>query len=203
MRAWRAVAAAVATGLALLLAGVVAFGPDLTATWATEVLSSEAGVATYPDGWAPASPYVTVRRQVAVLAPWVPAAWLSVVGAAVLAPVVAASSRTVARTRDALVALQATLLATLVLFPLEPFYLALGLCPLVPLLYALEPGWLLLSVPVTYETVVANAAVAPAPVGDAMTAAARATFGFALPPMVGVWLVLSACVLDQRRAVRG
>jgi hypothetical protein len=210
-RAWRAVAVATATGVGLLLAGVVALGPDLTTTWATGVLSDEAAVATFADGPDPASPYVTVRRQVAVLAPWVPDAWLSVVGLAVLAPVVAAASRTVERVRDSLVALQATLLATLVLFPLEPFYLMLGLCPLVPLLYALEPGWprrlfvagaLLLSVPVTYETVLANAAVAPPVLGDAMVSVARATFGYALPPMAGVWLVLTACVLDQRRALR-
>ena len=115
---------------------------------------------------------------------------------------------TVERTVDRLVALEATLVATLALFPLEPFYLVLTLFPLVPLLYLVEgrprrlllAGGAVLSVPVTYPTVEVVAALAPAGVGAALRAGARATFGFALPPTYGVWLVLAACLLHQHRA---
>ena len=207
LRAWRAVAAATATGLSLLLVGVLALGPGVHESYVGTVLADEAAVAAFADGPDPAAPYVTVRRQVALVAPGLSGTAKSAVGAAVLAPVVVAASRVVEDTVSRLLSLQATLLATLLLVPLEPFYLVLGLCPLVPLLYALErgrarrlflAGAVLLSVPVTYESVVAVTAVAPAGLADAVRGIARAAFGVALPPSVGAWLVLAACVLAQR-----
>lgn len=212
-RAWRAVAAAALTGVAVVLAGLLAFGVGPTEAYVVRVLPREMAVASFTDGPDPAAPYATIRRQLTALAPWLPADWLPVVGATVLAPVVAGVNRTVADRRSRLVALQGTLLATLTLFPLEPFYLVLTTFPLVPLLSLLPPGRprglilagaLLVSVPVTYDGVLAVAATPglPPSVGATLRAVAGATFAFALPPTCGVWLVLAGCLLYQHRAVR-
>lgn len=214
VRAWRAVAAATATGLGLLLAGVALFGPDLTVSYLTVTLPAEASVGTFADGPAPGAPYATIRRQLAVLAPWLPGPWLLPAGALLLAPVVAAGSWSVRTRRDRLVALAATLLATLTLFPLEPFYLSLALFPLVPLAYLLAPGrtrrlylagLLVVSVPVTLRVVDVwlGLLAPPAAVAAAVRAAARAVFSLVLPPTVGVWLLLAACVSHQHRRASG
>jgi hypothetical protein len=43
---------------------------------------------------------------------------------------------------------------------------------------------------------------APPAVAAAVSGAARALFGFVLPPTVGIWLLLAACVVYQRRRAR-
>ena len=210
-RAWRAIAAATATGLSLLTLGVLVFGPGTRETYVTEVVAGEASVASFPDGPDPTAPYVTIRRQITFLAPGLPPGWLFPISAAVLAPVFVGMNRVVADRTSRLVALLGTLLATLILFPLEPFYLLLALFPLVPLLYLLDPGTprrlflagaLVLSVPTTYETVqsLLTTPGIPASVASWVDALVRGVFSFVLPPMVGIWLVLAACLLYQHRA---
>ncbi|WP_336034817.1 glycosyltransferase family 87 protein [Halobacterium yunchengense] len=208
-RRWRAVAAATATGVLGLAAGLVVFGPGASATWVTDVLASESAVASFAGGPDPGAPYSTVRRQLAFALPGLPADWLLPVGAAVLAPVFAGANRVVADYRSRLVALAGTLHATLLLLPLEPFYAALAVFPTVPLLYLLREGLprrlllagsLLVYVPVTWTSVTTVAAVLPAAAAEPLTAAASAGFGFVLPPTVGVWLVLAGCLLAQHRA---
>ncbi len=211
-RAWRAIVAATATGVGLLALGVVVFGDVPLETYLTETLPGEASVATFEDGPDPSSPYLTVRRQLAVLAPWIPAPWLLPAALAVLAPVVVACYRTVETLVDRLVALQATLLAMLVAFPLETFYLSLVVFPTVALAYLLDGGWtrrlflagtLVVSMPVTMTTVEHWGRVLPPGVAGSLLEVARAGFGVALPTMVGVWLLFAACVLYQHRAATG
>ena len=210
-RAWRAIAAATATGLSLLTLGVLVFGPGTLETYVTEVVAGEASVASFPDGPDPTAPYVTIRRQITFLAPGLPPGWLFPISAAVLAPVFVGMNRVVPDRTSRLVALLGTLLATLILFPLEPFYLVLVLFPLVPLLYLLDPGTprrlflagaLVLSVPTTYATVqsLLTTPGIPARVASWVDALVRGVFSFVLPPMVGIWLVLAACLLYQHRA---
>lgn len=212
-RAWRAIAAATATGLGVLVLGVLVFGPGTLETYVTEVVAGEASVASFPDGPDPTAPYVTVRRQITFLFPGLPSGWLFPVSAAVLAPVFVGVNRVVADPTSRLVGLLGTLLATLILFPLEPFYLALALFPLVPLLYLLDPGTprrlflagaLVLSLPTTYATVqsLLSTPGIPASVGSWVDGLVRSVFAFVLPPMVGVWLVLAACLVYQRRAAQ-
>lgn len=206
-RAWTTIAAATVTGLGLLLAGVAVFGTPALETYVTRTLASEASVGSFPDHTAP---YVTVRRQLAVLVPGLSGGALFAGSALVVAPVLVGVNRVADTLRQRLVALQGTLLATLVLFPLEPFYLVLAVFPLVPLLYLLDAGTprrlflagaLFLSVPVTYDSFAAltNAPIVPPGVGAIVRDVARALFTFALPSMVGVWLVLAACLLVQHR----
>ncbi|WP_232687354.1 glycosyltransferase family 87 protein [Halobacterium zhouii] len=210
-RAWTAIAAATATGVGLLAVGALAFGVPAYEAYITHTLTGEMAVGAFQHGPDPTAPYVTVRRQLGVLAPWLPGWAVLPASLLAVAPVLVGVNRTVDTLRSRLVALQGTLLATLVAFPLEGFYVALTVFPLVPLLYLLDSGVprrlflagaLLLSVPVTYDTVaVATAAsVVPLGVGAAVREAARSLFAFALPSMVGVWLVLAACLLVQHRA---
>jgi hypothetical protein len=213
-RAWRAVGAAVATGCGLMLLGIVAFGPDLTAAWVTDALARESSVGTFEGGPDPGSNKVTIRRQIAFLAPRVPGGWLLPVGAVVLAPVVVAASRTMETFQDRLIALQATLLAMLILVPLEPFYFSLAVFPAVPLLYLVEGRWprrlyvvgfLLAAVPVTMSSLtvwIDTLSLSPG-VADAITSVAGGVFAFALPPMYGIWLMFGACVLYQHRRIVG
>ncbi|CQH48556.1 DUF2029 family protein [Halobacterium hubeiense] len=208
-RAWRAVAAATATGLAGLAVGLLAFGPDASVTYFTETLAGESAVASFADGTDSTAPYATIRRQLAALAPGLPASWLLPVGALVLAPVFAGVNRAVGDFRSRLVALQGTLQATLLLLPLEPFYAILVLFPLLALLYALGDGWprrlllagvLLLLVPIMWPTITTAMAVLPAGVAAVLRDAATGLFSFVLPPTVGAWLVLAGCLLYQHRA---
>jgi hypothetical protein len=209
-RAWRAVAAAIATGVGLMLLGLVAFGPELTTAYVTEALAREASVGTFEAGPDPNSNKVTIRRQIAFLAPWLPADLLVPVGIAVLAPVVLAAYRTTATFRERLVALQATLLAMLILVPLEPFYFSLAVFPSVPLLYLVEGRWprrlyltgfLLAAAPLTMSSAtvwIETLSLSPGMAG-AITSAARSAFSFALIPMYGIWLMFGACALYQHR----
>jgi len=210
-RAWRAIAAATAVGVGGVLVGLLAFGPGASVAYVTETLAGETGVASFAGGPDPTAPYVTIRRQLAALAPGLPSSWLLPVGALVLAPVVAGVNRAAADYTSRLVALQGTLLATLLLLPLEPFYAVLLLFPLLPLLYALDDGWprrlllagaLLLVVPVTWPTVTTATAVLPAGAAGVLRDAATGLFSFVLPPTVGSWLALAGCLLYQHRAAR-
>ncbi|NIB98673.1 glycosyltransferase family 87 protein [Halobacterium sp. R2-5] len=207
-RAWRAIAAATATGVAGIVLGVLVFGVDTSVAYATETLAGEAGVASFADGPDPTAPYVTIRRQLAVLAPGLPTGWLLPVSAAVLTPVFVGVNRVVADLRSRLVALQGTLLATLAMFPLEPFYVVLVLFPLLPLLYVLESGTPrrlvllgspLLLVSLTWPSAVTVANLLPAG-SELVLDAVRPVFSFVLPPTVGTWLVLAGCLLYQHRA---
>jgi hypothetical protein len=213
VRAWRAVVAATATGMGLFALGLVAFGPDLTAAWITDALGRESSVAAFENGPNPASNKVTIRRQIAYLAPWVPTNLLIPVGATVLTPVVLAAYRTVETLRDRLVALQVTLLAMLILMPLEPFYFSLAVFPGVALLYLMEGRWprrlyvvgfLLAAVPVTITSVNVWIETLSLSAGAAniITSIAQTGFAFALPPMYGIWLMFGACALFQHRQVK-
>ncbi|SFR96533.1 Protein of unknown function [Halomicrobium zhouii] len=207
-RAWRAVAAAVVTGTALLLAGVLVFGPSLFQTYLTEVLAGESHTAEFAGGLDPSTMYVTVRRPLAALFPATDPALLTLAALALLVPVVVAASWDVSTRRGRLVALLATLLGAMLLLPLEPFYFSLLYYPLVPLLYLLDPGrvrgvfaagTVLLSAVISYPAVEGLLALAPVSRGLSTTLAAitREIFRFAQPPLVGSLLLLAGCVLLQ------
>ena len=210
-RAWRAAGAAVAAGTAATLAGVTIVGPALFDTYLTDVLPAEGHAAEFAGGLPPSAMYVTVRRPLAALFPALDPTLLALAPLAVLGPVVAAASLDVSTHRARLVALLATLLATLIALPLEPFYFALVYYPLVPLLYLLEPGrvrrafvagTVLLSAVVSYRAVAGALALAPLPLGVETTvaAAARTAFRYAQPPLLGALLLLAGCVGFQYEA---
>ena len=211
VRAWRAVAAATATGVGLFALGLLAFGPDLTAAWIADALGRESSVAAFENGPNPASNKVTIRRQIAYLAPWVPTDLLIPAGAAILSPVVLAAYQTVETLRDRLVALEVTLLVMLILVPLEPFYFSLAVFPGVALLYLIEGRWprrlyvvgfLLVAVPLTMNSIDVwiETLSLSGEVADTITSLAQTGFTFALPPMYGVWLMFAGCIAYQNRS---
>lgn len=214
LRAWRAVAAAFVTGVSTILAGALVFGRGPTRTFFTAVLPAERQAEVFAGGLAPTEMFVTVRRPLSALFPAVSPGLLSLLTLAVLVPVVVASARDVSSELGRLVALLATLLATLAYLPLEPFYYSLLYYPLVVVLYQLEPGrvrrlflagtvWL--SLAITYPSVEQLLVITPLPAETAasLDAAARAVFSFAQPPLVGVVLLLVACVLWQHEHATG
>lgn len=202
-RDWHAVAVATATGLGLLALGALAFGMDTTVTFFTAVLPGE----TQPGALAAdptAHDYLTVRRQLAVLVPWAPAAWLPVLGVAVVAPLVALSYRRITTQVDRLLAILATVVGTLLVLPLEGLYFPLVFFPLVPLLYlvpagrtrqVLVAGTLASMVSVTPLGV--RAAVETGlfgPLGPTLESLTMPVFRVILPPTVGMWLLVSAAI---------
>jgi len=203
-RAWRAVAAAIATGLGLLAIGVLAFGPDATVTYLTTVVPSE--VQTGALAAAPLSHgFLTVRRQLAALLPWLDPQFLPLVGVLVVAPLVAATYYRLETTPDRWLAILATVIGTLLVLPLEGLYFPLAAFPLVPLLYVLPggrtrqlvlAGTVLTMVQVTPTTLslLADGGLVGPWLGDLVAGVARPVFRVILPATVGMWLLLAAGV---------
>lgn len=208
LRAWRAVAAAIVTGIGTIAAGAVLFGPELTRTFFTDVLPAERQSTVFAGGLDPSVMFVSIRRPLGALLPGASAGVLIGLALALLVPAVLASWRDVGEQTGRLVALLATLLATLSYLPLEPFYYVVLYYPLIVLLYRLEPGrvrrlfltgTVALSLVVTYPAVEQLLLLAPLPAETAATldAAARGVFAVAQPPLIGVVLLLGGCVLWQ------
>jgi hypothetical protein len=208
LRAWRAAGAAVVTGLGTIAAGALAFGLGPTRAFFTEVLPAERQSAAFAGGLDPSVMFVSVRRPLGTLLPDLGSGALAALALALLVPAVLASVRDVSSETGRLVALLATLLATLSYLPLEPFYYALLYYPVVVLLYRLEPGRVRrlflagttsLSLIVSYPSIEQLLLIAPLPTGIASTldAAARTVFSVAQPPLAGVVLLLAGCVLWQ------
>lgn len=208
-RQWRTLAAALATGLGLLAVGLVAFGPDATVTYLTTVLPGEAhagALARNPLDHG----FLTVRRQLAALVPWLPADWLPAAAVAVVAPVVAVTYRRLDGRLDRWLAVLATLAGTLLVLPLEALYFPILFFPLLPLLYALPAGptrtllvagtalTLLGLTPSSLDALAASGLVGP----DGMAvvrAIVEPVYRVILPGTLGMWLWLAAGVHWQRR----
>lgn len=206
-RDWRAIGAATATGLALLAVGLLAFGPETTATYVTTVVPGEVKT-----GALSADPlahdYLTVRRQLAALG--VAPAWIPALSVLVVAPVVGVTYRRLATRLDRLFAFLATLVGTLLVLPLEALYFPLVFFPLLALLYVVPAGrtraLLLAGTLLTMVQVVPTAlavfppsAVLGPGLGGPIDGVASGLFRVVLPPTVGMWLLLGAGVHNQLR----
>lgn len=204
-RAWRSVAAAVALGISGLLVGLLALGPDLTVTYFTEVLTGRY------DGF-DGVPEATrgrdgAQRQVAALTGLGPP-YVTLLAALALAPVLGYLYLDVGTDRQRQAAILGTLLVTLLFFPLQRLYMVLFVFPLVVLLYDLPPGrprtLLVVGALVSYlriEYALVEAVVVPLPlpgvVESGLLSATEWFFQLILPPTLGMWLLLGACVLVQ------
>lgn len=204
-RQWRAAAAAIATGLGLLALGLLVFGVDASVTYVTRVLPSEVQT-----GALAADPlaydYQTIRRQLAVLVPWLPAAWIPAVGALVVAPLVAATYRHVETALDRWFAVLATLVGALLILPFEPLYYPIFLFPLLPLLYVVPAGrsrtLLLVGTALTLLGMTPSSlasAVEMGLVSGPLRDLAAATFRVILPGTAGMYLMLGAALNWQWR----
>lgn len=204
-RTWRAIVAATATGVGGLLLGLLVFGPEPTVQYLTEVLPNRFADQTFDGRPDPTTGHTTLRRQLAALFPGGGPA-VSLLAVVILVPPLAACYRRVDTDERCLAAILATLVAILLFFPFQPLYFALLSFPLVCLLYVLPTGrartLLLAGTLLTYAMVgyvTAELAVEvlglPAGLESALLTAAAGLFTFVLPPTVGMWLLLAACVV--------
>lgn len=207
-RAYSGVVAAVALGVAGLLAGLVALGTDTTVTYFTEVLTGRY------DGFDGATDPTETRggaqRQVAALFGLGPP-YVTPLAAVILTPILGFLYLNVETDSQRQAAVLGTLLVTLLFFPLQRLYMILLVFPLVVLLYTLpagRPRTLLIAGTVVSVIRVDFAAVelvlAAVPLADMLVnplvSAAESFFAVVLPPTLGMWLMLGACVLVHRES---
>jgi hypothetical protein len=208
-RSYRGVVLATAVGVTGLLVGLLALGPDVTETYLTDVLTGRYdGFDGAPD---PGQTRGGAQRQVAALLGLGPP-HLTPLAALVLAPAVGYLYLDTGTDRQQQATVLGTILATLLFLPLQRLYMMLFIFPLVVLLYRLSPGrarTLLLGgtlvslVRVEFELVEsALTALAPGGLADPLLSAVEGLFAIVLPPTLGLWLLLGACVLVHYEARR-
>lgn len=207
-RSWRAVVAALGTGLGGLLLGVITLGPERTRQYFVEVLLGrfeDRSVGATPDPW---STVASVHRHLVALTDLDPGLFTPI-ALVLLAPFLLVCYQRVDGDERRLAAILGTLVATLLVLPLHPLYFPLLTYPLVVLLYVLPVGrartmlvvgTLFTYVLVGFETVVIALEVLPLPsaVDASLLGVAETVFVAILPATIGLWLLLVACVLVHR-----
>jgi hypothetical protein len=139
-RARLSIATATATGIGGLLAGLVVYGREATATFFTEVVAGRAETADFVGGFpAGGTFYVTVQRPLSHvlwgLFPNAPPELLTPIALLVGGSVLYAFYRDVETLQERLIAIFATLVVTVTLIPALQWYLVLLFFPMVPLWY--------------------------------------------------------------------
>ena len=206
VRAWRAVAVAVATGLAGLVLGVLAFGVGATRAYVDEALLGQSRSAAFAGGVDPGATFTTLVRPISVLAPGLDPTLMSVVAAALLAPVVAVAYRDLESTRDRLVGVYVTVLAVLLVLPSYPIYYVYAFFPMLALCYLLAGrarvlfllGVAVTNVPVDLTQV---RTYGPDLLGGAsglVLAALEGPLTLASVHLYGLALTLAACLVAKR-----
>ena len=201
-RAWRAVLAAVATGLAGFALGLLAFGPETTLAYVTEALLPRAGDDAFAGGLDPGAAYVTVRRPISVLFPDWGSLALTAAAFALVAPAVGALyARLDAGTLvGRLAGAYATVAGMLAFLPSFPVYHVLLYFPVIPLLYVLEgrayrvfvAGALLWNLSIRLDDV--RAVLGRLGAGG-VAEALRPLFSLVTPSLVGLGVMFLACWL--------
>ncbi|SDR30743.1 glycosyltransferase family 87 protein [Natronobacterium texcoconense] len=140
IRSWAAIAGATATGLGGLAASAIVFGPDTLYRFFFEILLPRSDTAAFVGGYPPdGTYYVTIQRPLSHIIwnvyPDAPAAVLPIAAALVLGAVLAYCYLGLETKTDHLVAIHATLTATVIFMSSFRFYLALVFLSWVPLLY--------------------------------------------------------------------
>jgi len=211
-RAWRGVAAAVLTGFGGLALGALVLGPDVSVTYLQEVLLGRYEGQTFDGVPAPDRTVGGAQRQIAALTGLGSPA-LGILAVCVVAPVLLALYRTVETDRGRLAAVLGTVLATLLVVPLQRLYMPLFAFPLLLLLYTLPAGrartvvlagTLVTFARVGYEQVVTWIGMAPLPSGvqSGALSLTEGVYTLVLPTTLGMWILLGGCVLVSLDAER-
>jgi len=204
-RAWRAIAAATATGVGLFALGVSVFGVKPHLTYLRVAVVPRLSSADFAGGLAPGATLLTLRRPLSVLLPALDASLYGPLAFLLLAPVVRYCYRRASGPVSRLVAIFATMAAIVVGFPSLLLYVVYLLFPLVALLYLLErgparklfvAGAFVANLAVTLGNVRATLAGTP---GAALLPALEPVLTLATPPLYGTAMMLGACVLYLRR----
>lgn len=213
LRAWRTIGAATAAGLGGLVAGGLLLGPSLTRSYLTEVLLARFHGSTFPGRPDPAAHVGGIHRQLAAIWP-AGSTWHTPLAIVILGTLLATALWRVDTDRRRDTGALATLIVMLLFFPLQPLYFPLLAVPLVLVLYRLPPGapgWLLIVgavvTMVRTEHAAATAAIRVAPLPGGLTAwlvgVSDVMFRTILPPTLGLWILLAACVIYQVRGNGG
>ncbi|SDR35017.1 glycosyltransferase family 87 protein [Natronobacterium texcoconense] len=147
VRAWRATAGAIATGIGGLLFGLVLFGREQTTFYFREVVAGRSESEAFVGGYGVGElNYVTVQRPVSWLVwtvyPGASTGWLYATTAVVLAGFLAFFYADLSRPMDRHAAIFATTAAAVVAFPALRWYVVLLYLPILVLAYCWEgPGY--------------------------------------------------------------
>jgi hypothetical protein len=205
-RADRGVAVAIAVGLGGLLVGLLALGPDVTETYFTEVLTGRYdGFDGAPD---PEQTRGGAQRQVAAILGLGPP-FVTPLAGALLAPALGYLYLDLGSDMRRQAAVLGTILVTLLFFPLQRLYMVLFVFPLVVLLYRLPSGrartllvlgTLVSSVRISFPVAESTLEALPLPTAleSSFLAVVARLFEVILPPTLGMWLLLGACLLVHR-----
>lgn len=203
-RAWRALAAAIATGVAGILLGLAALGPDVTIAYFNEVLAGRYERHSFSDPPTPDHSIDGIQRQLAAIGVRPP--YLTVTAFVILAPLLLVLYRRVDTDARRQATILGTIITVLLFLPLQPLYFPLLLYPLVVLLYQLPSGrsrhvllagTLVTFVHVGFEVVEFGLVLLPVPgaLHTVILGVTGGVFTFILPPTLGLWLLLLACLI--------
>lgn len=202
-RAWRATAAAVATGIVGLAAGAVLFGVDAYRRFFS-VLAARSRLDAFAETVSPNFFAMSLSRPLSQLLPPVPPATYVVVSVAVVAPVLWRAATQGSAFTDRLAAFLAFLTATIVVSPASNATYVLYLYfPLLCLLYLdgsrrrglLYAGFAAFSFPVqpAQVTTVLAAVGTPTPVQQSVSAVVTSSLSVASVPLLGCLSILAWC----------
>lgn len=212
-RAWRAIGAAVASGVGLLSVGVLAFGVGAHRAYVVEAILPRREHDKFAGGLDPGAAYVTLRRPVSHLFPALDPGLYGPLAVAVLAPVVAYLYLDVDEPTDRLVAIFGTVAAMVLVVPSLMLYVLYLTFPMIPLLYLLDGrtprrlfvgGALLANFSFTGGGAVETITALPLPsaVSSTLTAVLSPALTFGTPPLYGIGLMLLGCVVYRRNGRR-
>lgn len=197
----RGVATAVGVGIGALLLGL-AFGPELTMQYLTDILTGRHGdqTARVADITADTG---GIHRQIAGMTGHT-GVGATAVAAVILSALLGLAYRRVDTDVHRLAAILATVSALLLFMPLQPLYNALLYFPVVLLIFTLAAGparWLLLTgilatvTMVGYENFLDGVSLLPETLRPTLEVVGEAFYTVAVPPDIGLWLLLAAAIL--------
>jgi hypothetical protein len=204
-RAYRAVAAAVATGIGLTLLGVAVFGIDAHVEFVNFILHERSRQGAFQGGLDPNFTWITVRRPLSQFLA-LSGNQLFVLATAIMAPFVFLMYRAADSELDRTMAFFVTLLVLLItIVPSTLNYVVYLFFPLVALLYLADDptttklfvaGLVLVNVPLYPEHVqlLVDAVGLTGGVGDAIMTVVRSVLTYASVPLWGFLLFLAGCL---------
>lgn len=203
-RAWRAIAAALATGIGALAAGAVLFDPSRTYRYVTTELLPRASSGSFSGGLPASSELVSLRRPLSVVFPSASESVLALLALGIVAPIVAYCYREQVGSRGRLVSLFVTLAGLLIVLPSFSLYWSILVYPLVALLYVLDSpagelfvvGALVSTLTLKYPDVVFLARSVPLPdsLRRGLLAGVETVYTIATPVLWGTAAMIVACL---------
>jgi len=203
-RAYRAIAAAIVTGLGLLVVGVALFGIDAHIEFVDFIVNTRSREGAFLGGLDPELQWITLRRPLSQFLP-LTGNQLIVLSTAIISPFVAVVYWEAESDLDVVVAFFATMVAMLItVVPSTLNYVVYLYFPLLGLIYLTEDpltkklflaGLVLVNLPLYPQHVELIVDALPlAAVGDLIVGAARAGMTYASIPLIGFLLILAGCI---------